>query len=143
VQRPEPEGPTSAAPAEPGSGGPTGSVADRSQTEVEARLTEQGFAGQFGAREGARILCFTCHREFDAAMLDADRVRRIDGESDPADTSILVPVICPWCHTPGTLAIAFGPMASAEESEVIAALHRVPRSFDPVGGGNANGEPGR
>lgn len=126
-----------------GGGRPTGSVADRSQTEVEAGMAEQGFTGQFGARERARILCFTCHREFDAAMLDADRARRIDGESDPADTSILVPVVCPWCHTAGILAIAFGPMAGAEESEVMAALHRVPRSLDPVGGGNACGELGR
>jgi hypothetical protein len=132
VQHPHREHSTDDPPAA-GARRPTGSVADRSQTEVERRLTEQGFTGQFGAREGARILCFTCHREFDAAMLDADRARRVDGESDPADMSILIPVTCPWCHVAGTLAIAFGPMASAEESEVTAALHRVPRSFDPVG----------
>ena len=36
---------------------PTGSVADRSQIEVEHHLREEGFTGQFGAREGRRVLC--------------------------------------------------------------------------------------
>lgn len=111
----------------------TGSVADRSQVEVEEHLQAEGFEGQFGAREGARLLCFTCHREFPAEEVDADRARRIDGESDPADMSIMVPVTCPHCHTSGTLALQFGPMASAEESEVIAALPRVPHSYDATG----------
>jgi hypothetical protein len=109
---------------------PAGSVADRSQAEVEERLRAVGFGGQFGAREGARILCFTCHREFPAGEADADRARRVEGESDPADMAILVPVSCPHCHSSGTLALQFGPMASEEESDVIAALPRVPHSYD-------------
>lgn len=109
---------------------PTGSVGDRSQVEVEQHLQQEGFGGQFGARDGGRVLCFTCHREFGAERLDADRARRVEGESDPSDMAILVPVICPHCHTPGTLALQFGPMSSAEESEVIAALPRVPTAYD-------------
>jgi hypothetical protein len=112
----------------------TGSVGDRSQVEVEQRLDEKGFGGQFGAREGARVLCFTCHEEFPAAQLDADRARRVEGESDPADMAILVPAICPNCGAAGTLSLQFGPMSSAEESDVIAALPRIPSSFDPVDG---------
>lgn len=102
-----------------------GSVADRSQVEVERHLDEEGFAGQFGARGAGRILCFTCHREFEAATVDADEARRVEGESDPADMAILVPVRCPHCRAAGVLALQFGPMASAEEADVIAALPRV------------------
>lgn len=109
----------------------TGSVGDRSQVEVEHNLQEEGFGGQFGAREGAMVLCFTCHREFGAEMLNADAARRVEGESDPADMAIVIPVTCPYCHTGGTLALQFGPMASAEESDVIAVLPRVASSYDP------------
>jgi hypothetical protein len=112
--------------------GPTGSVADRSQVEVEHHLGDEGFTGQFGAREGARLLCFTCHREFSADELDADRARRVEGESDPSDMAIVVPVVCPHCHTAGTLSLQFGPLASVEESDVIAALSRVPSAYDPT-----------
>lgn len=108
----------------PGEGRPTGSVADRSQIEVEERLADEGYGGQFGARPGAAVLCFTCHREFPARELDAHAARRVDGESDPADSSILVPLTCPHCGTAGTLSLQFGPMASAEESEVLLALER-------------------
>ena len=112
--------------------GGTGSVGDRSQVEVEQQLDDQGFGGQFGAREGARVLCFTCHEEFPADELDADRARRVEGESDPSDMAILVPATCPHCGTAGTLSLQFGPMSSAEESDVIAALPRIPSGFDPV-----------
>jgi hypothetical protein len=112
----------------------TGSVADRPQVEVEYHLQQEGFGGQFGAREGAQVLCFACHLEFGAASLNADRGRRVEGESDPADMAILVPVTCPHCGTAGALALQFGPMASAEESDVLAALPRVPRSFGPPTG---------
>lgn len=109
----------------------TGSVGDRSQSEVERHLEREGFGGQFGAREGGRILCFACHREFGADDVDADDARRVEGESDPADMAIVVPVRCPHCGTAGALAVQFGPMASAEEADVVAAMSRVPTSYDP------------
>lgn len=113
-----------------GDDAPTGSVADRSQVEVEHHLQQDGFGGQFGAREGARVLCFTCHREFEASSLEADGARRVEGESDPADMAILVPATCPHCGTAGTLVLQFGPMASAEESDVLAALSLIPSAGD-------------
>lgn len=99
--------------------------------EVEHHLDRKGFVGQFGARQGAHLLCFTCHREFGAQGVDADRARRVEGESDPADMAIVVPIACPHCHTAGTLTLQFGPMASAEESDVLAALPRHAASYDP------------
>lgn len=112
----------------------TGSVGDRSQGEVEARLAAEGFDGQFGARSGAAVLCFTCHQEFPAAELDADSARRVEGESDPSDMAIVVPVTCPHCGVSGVLSLQFGPAAGEEESEVVAALPRTPTSFVPTEG---------
>jgi hypothetical protein len=111
--------------------GATGSVGDRPQVEVERHLDQHGFGGQFGARERARVLCFTCHQEFAADLLDADHARRVEGESDPSDMAIVVPVTCPHCGTAGTLSLQYGPMASVEESDVIAALPRIAHQRRP------------
>ncbi len=108
----------------------TGSVGDRSQVEVEARLAKDGYDAQFGAREGAAVLCFTCHQEFPAARLDADGARRVEGESDPSDMAVVVPVTCPHCGAAGTLSLQYGPMAGVEEAEVLAAMPRTASSFD-------------
>ena len=116
------------------SDGGTGSVGDRSQVEVEHRLAEEGFDAQFGARPDAAVLCFTCHKEFPADRLCADDARRVEGESDPSDMAILVPVTCPHCGASGTLSLQFGPMASMEESEVIASMSRTAAAFDPRSG---------
>lgn len=105
----------------------TGSVSDRSQVEVEHNLTDDGFTGQFGAREQANVLCFSCHEEFPAREMDASGARRVEGESDPADMAILVPLICPTCGTRGTLTLQYGPSSSVEEADVLAALPSLPR----------------
>ena len=102
----------------------TGSVADRSQSEVEHTLHDAGYDGQFGAREGGQILCFSCHSEFPAADMDVAQTRRVEGESDPSDMAILVPLTCPTCGVSGTLTLQYGPKASVEESDVLAALPR-------------------
>ena len=44
--------------------------------------------------------------------------------------AILVPATCPHCGTAGTLVLQFGPMASAEESDVLAALSLIPSAGD-------------
>lgn len=130
------EQPTSTNPVDPGGVDATGSVGDRSQVEVEHHLDQRGFGGQFGAREGARVLCFTCHEEFAAEMLDAHHARRVEGESDPSDMAIVIPVTCPNCGTDGTLSLQYGPMSSVEESDVLAALPRIATTYDPVDRGS-------
>ncbi len=110
--------------------GGTGSVGDRSQVEVEQRLAEDGFGAQFGARADAAVLCFTCHREFPASHLCADDARRVEGESDPSDMAIVVPVRCPHCGAAGALSLQFGPMAGVEESEVLASMSRTATACD-------------
>ena len=110
--------------------GGTGSVGDRSQVEVEQHLADDGFDAEFGARPDAAVLCFTCHREFPADQLCADDARRVEGESDPSDMAIVVPVTCPHCGAAGVLSLQFGPMAGAEESEVIASMSRTAAAFD-------------
>jgi hypothetical protein len=98
-----------------------------SLSEVTDALAETGASGQFLARPGAQVRCLTCGQDFSASRLSADQVTRLEGASDPADSAIVVPVVCPRCDAAGALTLQFGPLASLEESAVLGAMQRTPR----------------
>jgi hypothetical protein len=89
---------------------------------VLAELEVEGYRGQFGAREGGVVRCFTCRHEFAAKDATVATLRRLEGASDPDDMIAVLPLTCPKCATKGTLVLAYGPEASLEDSEVLAAL---------------------
>jgi hypothetical protein len=95
------------------------------------RLHAEGYAGQFGVREGARVLCFTCRRESGAGALVVETLRRLEGASDPDDLLVVVPVTCPRCGTRGTLVLHYGPESTPEEAEVLLALAEPRHPPDP------------
>jgi hypothetical protein len=66
-------------------------------------------------------------------------LRRLEGASDPADMVAIVAVTCPRCGNQGTAVLAFGPAASAEDSDVLAVL-RDHRHDAQVPGNSAPGE---
>lgn len=98
--------------------------ADPSLVAVLAELDADGWSGQTMPLEGGRIRCLTCREEFGAEQVSADHVRRLEGASDPGDMVIVVPVTCPNCATQAVLVAHFGPDASPEDSDVVAALDR-------------------
>lgn len=98
--------------------------ADPSLVDVLAELDADGWSGQTMPLEGGRIRCLTCREEFGAEEVSADHVRRLEGVSDPGDMVIVVPVPCPNCATKAVLVAHFGPDASPEDSDVVAALDR-------------------
>ena len=85
-----------------------------------------GADGQFGVIEGAELRCFTCRETFSAVGLNADRVTRLEGASDPSDQAMVVPVTCPKCGISGSLVLNYGPGASPDEADVIHAMDRDP-----------------
>ena len=95
------------------------------------RLGADGYAGQFGAREAAVVLCFTCRQETPARDLRVEELRRLEGASDPDDLLAVVPVTCPRCSTRGTLVLHYGPESTPEEAEVLLALAEPRRPPDP------------
>jgi hypothetical protein len=66
-------------------------------------------------------------------------LRRLEGESDPADMMAVVAVTCPACAATGTLTLGFGPTSSAEDADVLHAL-RDARNDSKVPGNSAPGE---
>ncbi len=92
--------------------------------DVTVHLDNAGFDGQFRAELDGMIRCLTCGEAASAGAQRANDVVRMEGASDPADSTIVVPVVCPHCGTAGTLIAHYGPEASAEEAEVLVALNR-------------------
>ena len=90
--------------------------------ESVARFEAEGYAGQFAAREGAQVICFTCHEESPAAEVTLQGLIRTEGASDPADMTAVAALICPRCGAKGTVVLNFGPDATAEDDEVLREL---------------------
>jgi hypothetical protein len=99
--------------------------------QVLRRLDDEGFAAQFVPREGGVVRCATGGHVFSASSTDPVGSRRLEGVSDPADMVIVVALRCPVCDVPGTLVLHYGPDASPEEADVLAALQ--PPTHDPAG----------
>lgn len=93
-----------------------------SVTAILAEFEGQGYRGQFAAREGARLLCFTCSTEHDAATTAMTALRRTEGASDPDDMLAIVALTCPSCQSKGTAVLNYGPEAPMADAEVLRAL---------------------
>lgn len=98
--------------------------ADTPLLEVVSELDELGFDGQFRAVEGSAIQCLTCRTTFPAGDAGSHGSTRLEGESDPADMILVVPVECPHCTVAGSLVLSYGPDAPAEDADVVVALDR-------------------
>ncbi len=109
-----------------GTARPVNSPTDTSLATVLGELDRAGWGGQFVPLEGGDIRCVTCRRTFPAAEAHADEARRLEGVSDPADMVIVVRLACPHCSTRGVLVAHYGPEASVEEADVVAAMSRTP-----------------
>jgi hypothetical protein len=102
------------------------SPSETTLTDVSRQHDADGFDGQFRALPDAQVQCLTCRQASPADALDANDMTRLEGESDPADMAVVVALACPACGATGTLILNYGPDASGEEIDVLAALDRTP-----------------
>lgn len=90
--------------------------------EALDRFEATGYTGQFAARAGTQVICFTCHEESPAANVGLAALIRIEGASDPDDEVAVAALDCPRCQAKGTVALTYGPEAPVDDAEVLAAL---------------------
>jgi hypothetical protein len=91
-------------------------------TELLARFEEHGYVMSFGVEEGGKLRCGACRTVSDAHDVHVDAMGRAEGASNPDDMAMVAVVRCPWCTVAGTLVVGYGPMASPEDSDVVASL---------------------
>ena len=89
---------------------------------VLARFESDGYVGQFAAREGGLVHCFTCGQDSAASGADPETIRRLEGASDPADMLAVMPITCPNCAARGTLVLNYGPESTSADSQLLSAL---------------------
>jgi hypothetical protein len=94
----------------------------RTITDAMQRLETEGYVGQFAARDGGMLLCFTCRQESPAAGVQLHRLLRTEGASDVADETAIVALTCPRCGTRGTVVLTYGPEAPPDDAEVLRLL---------------------
>jgi hypothetical protein len=86
----------------------------------------EGFTGQFAARADGVVECLTCKESSPASASDARALRRLEGASDPDDMLAVAALVCPRCGARGTLLLNYGPLAPAEDADVLRALQQPP-----------------
>jgi len=112
---------------------------DTSLGAVLADFDSAGFSAILMATDGG-VLCAACRSIVDPGDLLIQRLRRLEGASDPADMLAVVGATCPGCHLDGTLLLSYGPDTDAMHADVLAGLD-LPTASDAVG--PAPGEVGR
>ncbi|HEY4333999.1 MAG TPA: hypothetical protein VGM78_15565 [Ilumatobacteraceae bacterium] len=121
--------PTPAAP-EPG---------ETTLVDVLDSYADGGFASSFVVTEDAHIECVACGVVSPSSRVQMSSLRRLEGESDPDDMMAVVALMCPACGAHGTVTLGYGPMASAQDADVLGAL-RDHRGDNKAPGNSAPGE---
>lgn len=97
------------------------------ETEATMRDTLQayetkGATGQFTAHLDGIVECHSCNAKEPAAQTPLLALHRFEGSSDPNEEAALAAVECPACGAWGTIALSYGPEASAEDAGVLTGL---------------------
>jgi hypothetical protein len=90
--------------------------------EVLAGYRDAGFDASFVPEEGGTVFCESCNTTLDAARLEMQSLRRLEGASDPDDMVAVVALECPVCGRAGTMVLGFGPAASAADHDVMRSI---------------------
>lgn len=115
------------------------SPAGATMSEVIAGYADAGFTADFDVTDEGRLQCGACDALSAPADVRMSSLRRLEGESDPADMVAVVALTCPACGAEGTVVLGYGPMAAGHEADVLHAL-RDERSADGLPGNSAPGE---
>ena len=113
--------------------------AGATMSEVVAGYVDAGFTADFDVTDDGRLECGVCDVVSSPAEVRMSSLRRLEGESDPADMVAVVALTCPACDAKGTVVLGFGPMAAGPDLDVLQAL-RDDRAADGVPGNSAPGE---
>jgi hypothetical protein len=114
-------------------------AADATITDVLEGYAQGGFTSSFVVTDDAELECLECHTESPPDRVVMSSLRRLEGESDPADMVAVVALTCPACGARGTVVLGFGPMATPEDSDVLQGL-RDHRGDSKAPGNSAHGE---
>ena len=106
---------------------------------ILAAYASDGFDRDAFAAPDGRLLCGSCQSLIAPDHIAIQSIRRLEGQSDPADMMGVVAIICPVCDAHATAVLKFGPEASHEENQIWQRTTDE-RSSDTLPGNSAPGE---
>lgn len=89
---------------------------------VIAELQARGFTADMFVTPDARVRCGAYDHDAAPADLELDELRRIEGDSDPADMAAILALTCLVCGRRGTAIVRFGPEAGPQDIAVLRAV---------------------
>ncbi len=92
-------------------------------SELLAVYEAQGYVMDFSVVEGGGVRCGACRTVSDAEGVAVTAFARAEGSSDPDDMAAVAVLTCPWCSMAGTLVLSYGPLASADDADVLERLN--------------------
>lgn len=104
-----------------------------SLVEVVRRYERHGFPSHFVARPGGNIRCLACHRDHPARWVTLLASHRLEARSRAGKDVALAAVECPACEERGTLSLALGPEAPAEDRLALSLLEPREESVFEIG----------
>lgn len=93
--------------------------------EVLHEYEDRGYTGQFAAREGGAVKCFSCQARNEPDEVRLDSLRRVEGVSDPADMCLIGALRCPSCGAKGTATFKYGPGAPPGDADAVRLIEDV------------------
>jgi hypothetical protein len=109
-------------------GGETGGL---TILEVLRDYEERGYQGQFAAREGGVMKCFSCGARNEPTQVRMDSLRRVEGASDPADMVLIGALRCPGCGAKGTATFKYGSDTTPADSDAMRLIEDVRACMQP------------
>lgn len=88
-------------------------------SEVLKFYEKKGYEGSFSVRPDGMVRCHTCREEEPSDQAPLRALHRFEGTSDPDDEAVVAALECPACGVWGTLTLAYGPEASADDMRVL------------------------
>ena len=89
---------------------------------VIAELQGRGFTADMFVTPDARVRCGACDHDAAPTDLELAALRRIEGDSDPADMAAVLALTCLVCGCQGTAIVRFGPEAEPQDIAVLRAV---------------------
>jgi hypothetical protein len=112
---------------------------ESTMVDVLEAYAQGGFGSSFVVTDDSDLECVECSTVSPPAAVSMSSLRRLEGASDPDDMVAVVAITCPACKARGTAVLGFGPMATAQDSDVLQGL-RDERADATAPGNSAHGE---
>ncbi|HEY1097279.1 MAG TPA: hypothetical protein VGF99_00060 [Myxococcota bacterium] len=94
----------------------------RTITQELRDLDRNGVTESFRVLPKSQLRCEHCGMAHAAKTMTLLDVRRLEGASDPTEMAAVLTLRCGHCQGEGSCVVSFGPMASAEDQDVMLAL---------------------